>query len=367
MNKGFETGKTAQELEYCMALGKLQFSSEAKARMAMRLKSSAKPRKKSSWTRRTVTAALAAVLVVALGIGAGAAGAFQPVTELFAPLFGTEESQLELIERMGTPLDISDTVDGVTVTAKAMLNDGRSLAVLYSASRDDGTPLIPADAPEDGQLLFTSQGGSGPWAFENRSGYAYGATPGAESAEYLQYYTVKSDGETEMSVDLGCLEYWYGGPANTERIFLTVSQDDFWGFDLPVSGTNCPVLELSGGYEECVEHEIPFAVTSVRVSPLSVKVVFEPLEAIRADSLTEAEIRVLCDNQSLILRKKDDTELDLSSYDDGHGNLHPTVTWDSDESTGTASWVCGTVFAEIVPLEEMDCVIFHGMEYPVDP
>ncbi len=381
MSSRFELGRETQELDYCTAMDELQFSSEAKRQIAIKLVKDTAKQKNPRKVHRMAAAVFAAVLVAVLGIGAAAAtGAFQPVVDLFAPLFGDEESQMELIERMGTPLAISDTVNGITVTAKAMLSDGQNIAVLYSISRDDGSSLVPADAPKDGMLLFGAEGiDNDPWSFQRRSGQMIECLPGAESAEYIQYYSAENGEQDHISVDLGSLEYWYGSP--TEVISLSDSGADFWKFDLPVLENNCPIQELSNGHEEFTSNDFPLAVTSVRVSPIAVKVTFELLDENLADKLKanavdaaeldeassdELENAIFYD-KSLLLRKKDGTEIDLSHFDDGHGNIHPAIIWGYSKETGSVYGICGTSLEEIIPLEEMDRVIFNGIEYPVNP
>lgn len=328
--------------------------------------------------KRLAAAALACVLVMAVTIGAGAAGVFKPVTDLFAPLFGGEESQLRLIERMGMPLDISDTRNGVTVTAEAMLNDGRNVAVLYSVSRDDGTPLIPADAPEGGRLLFGSIGISDEddvWTYQRRFGTCIEYSPGASSASYVEYYaSFQKEPENSIPVYMGDLEYWYSEDEDTQIIELVKkshgpdSNEDFWQFTLPVAAVSCPVRELSETDREFQANGFDFAVTSVRVSPIAVKATYAlQNEGFSEESQTDAAlVRGVTENMSLILRKKDGTEIDLSTFDDTFGNTNPTAVWEFSKETKTMYGVCGTSLEEIIPLEEMDCVIFNGMEYPVN-
>lgn len=371
-----ETGQIfAQEPEYRGALDELRFCEEAKERMAQRLVSAEKTvRRPRTVLYRTAAVALALVLVTALTVGAGAAGVFKPVTDLFAPLFGGEESQLELIERMGTPLEVSDTRNGVIVTAEAMLNDGENVAVLYSVSRENGESLIPPDAPEDGRLLFASEGitGNG-WTYQRRFGEFIEYSPGAPSASYIEYYAALGAPADLIPVYMGDLEYWYGGDTQimelVEKSHGYDSNEDFWQLDLPVADVSCPVRELSEKDREFTANGFDFVVTSVRISPISVKVTYElqHVEVTEESKTDETLVRALTENMSLVLRKKDGTEIDLGSFSDEFGNVNPTAVWEFSEETNAMYGVCGTSLEEIVPLEEMDCVIFNGMKYPVNP
>lgn len=382
MNSRFNEEKTTnrmpQELDFCTALDQLVFSEETKARMAQRLESGVGASKRRPWrARRAAAVALAAVLAVTvLGVGAGAAGAFRPVTELFAPLFGGEESQLALIERLGTPIGVSDTRNGVTITAQAMLNDGKSLAVLYSVSRENGEPLVPAGQPE-GNLVFGYHGGSGPWKFATRDSCFETYEPGEASAHYLALYTLRTDVSEPLIVDWNSLEYWQpesDGPVNILKLVEEKgdpsTNDDCWQIELPLLQSNAPSKELAGeGNQGFTANDRSFVITSVFVSPLSVEVAYTTQgETIGEEGLYDEEIaEAFTEGMSLLLRKKDGTELDLSELPDQFGNIHPTSRFDFSKEEGRIVGTCGAFLPEIIPLEEMDCVIFNGLEYPVNP
>lgn len=358
--------------EYQEWIGQVKPSAALRERTAKRMAELGKDRvSQPCGKRRLAVSVLACVLAAALTVGAGAAGFLKPVADLFAPVFGGEESQLELIERMGTSLGISDTRNGVTVTAEAMLNDGRNVAVLYSVSRESGEPLIPAGAPENGRLLFCSKGiDGGGWTYQRRFGEFIEYAPGALSAGYMEYYTAPDVPADRIPVYMGDLEYRCGDGAQAvelvEKSHGPDSNEDFWQFDLPVSAGSCPVLELSEKNREFKANGLDLAVTGVRVSPISVKVSYELQNREIADesAIDEALVKGLTENMSLVLRKKDGTELDLSAFSDEFGNVNPTAVWEYSAENKTVYGICGSSLNEIVPIEEMDCVIFNGMEYP---
>ena len=92
---------------------------------------------------------LVAALILGLAVIGYATGLLSPeTTERFADTFGEKDEQVALIEQMGVPLDISVTSGGITMTAEAMLNDGKVLAVLYKVARENGEPLLPADVED---------------------------------------------------------------------------------------------------------------------------------------------------------------------------------------------------------------------------
>ena len=91
--------------------------------------------------RRTVTVGVAAALLMTMGVGA--AVTLTPAGEVFASIFGDSPAQTEILDRMGVPIGASDTADGVTITADAIIGDTYSYAVVYSIARDDGTTASP--------------------------------------------------------------------------------------------------------------------------------------------------------------------------------------------------------------------------------
>ena len=81
--------------------------------------------------------------VLALTVTAGAAGALKPAAEAFSGLFGiVTPAQTEVIDHIGYPIGASDTDNGITVTADAIMADRYSYAVVYSVVRADGSPLF---------------------------------------------------------------------------------------------------------------------------------------------------------------------------------------------------------------------------------
>ena len=67
--------------------------------------------------------------------------------EVFSPLFGGAPAQTEIIDKIGYPVGASDTDNGVTVTADAVMGDAYNAVIVYTISRDDGTRLCCRRAP----------------------------------------------------------------------------------------------------------------------------------------------------------------------------------------------------------------------------
>ena len=125
---------------YRQSLDELHFTREEKNAMVDRLTAGeSRGGGKIRSIRRTVTVGVAAALLMTMGVGA--AVTLTPAGEVFASIFGNSPAQTEIMDRMGVPIGASDTADGVTITADAIIGDTYSYSVVYSIARDDGQPL----------------------------------------------------------------------------------------------------------------------------------------------------------------------------------------------------------------------------------
>ena len=85
---------------------------------------------------RIAAVGVAAALV--LSIGAGATGVFKSASDAFAGVFGPT-ADTEIIDQIGRPIGASDTSNGVTVTADAILFDGYNYLISYTLEKEDGS------------------------------------------------------------------------------------------------------------------------------------------------------------------------------------------------------------------------------------
>ena len=129
---------------YHDTMDQLRFTSEQKENMVDRLMASeaASPRRVLP-IRRLAAVGVAAALVLSLG-AAGATGALGDVGAAFSAIFGSS-AQTEVIDRIGYLVGASDTDNGITVTADAIVGDTYSYAVVYTIQREDGKALVSGD------------------------------------------------------------------------------------------------------------------------------------------------------------------------------------------------------------------------------
>ena len=116
-----------------------------------------------------------------------------PAGEVFASVLGGAPAQTEILDRMGVPVGASDTHNGVTITADAIIGDAYSYAVVYSIAREDGQPLAEDLEPLGNGVLpltfdraDTSVGVTGG---SHGSAYFYDADPSEPSIQYVEKMT----------------------------------------------------------------------------------------------------------------------------------------------------------------------------------
>ena len=146
---------------YRESIDQLHFSDEAKARMAARLAEAATKEQPMSTTvtplparrRRLPLAAVAAGIALALCVGgvAYAAGGLVSITQFVNHLFGND-AKVEVVDKIGRPVGVAQSVNGVTVSADAIIGDQSTVAVVFSIAKDDGTPFEGIETLDNGLL-----------------------------------------------------------------------------------------------------------------------------------------------------------------------------------------------------------------------
>ncbi len=350
------------------------------------------PAPKRKNRRRIAILAVAALLSVCVTVTAAASGALSSVGDLFAAWFGGQPDQIELIERLGQPLGQTDSRNGITISADAILSDGNNFVVLFTAFRDNGEPFIPADAQPGGTLHFGFFGGgdvADSIRFVSKRNHFVNEAPGDIAVRFLCYYEAPNGLPSTLLCGVHRMEYWTKDSEGHmqivelyEKTAESYTNDGVWQLEIPLP-TGGQVVEttpidndpFSANGEE-------FAVTGLKVSPLAVTVEYKVtsttpsahasnIEWYSSDGIKLStpshgdDDRDFKENMTLILRKKDGTEIDLSTCVSSMGRTEPmgTVTpdWEQDK------YLCryGGVLPEVIPMEDMECIIFNGLEYPV--
>lgn len=320
-------------------------------------------KKKTPRTRIVWTAAAAAVLALILAIGVGAAGDFESLENLFGPAFpGARQSSLdpELIARLGAPVGVSVTDNGVAVTVDSVVRDRYNCTLVLTVEKSDidgkgflfdRSTLKVGGAEFTGPAASSSDSVSG----DGKARYVVSwmgdesVIPGGKAAVVLENLVINSHGVlTEQTV-----------PGRWELEFDMGYADQ--SADLPTGQT----LSV-----ECAE----ITVNQVTISPLSIRV-------ISTAKLTEADMEAVLDHNGksvlrerlewpdIVILKKDGTRIANRAMRDPQqgGDSHIQNGWgNSEQKGGVLECQCSLVFDQPVLLEDLESVSIEGVEIPLN-
>ena len=345
--------------EYKDAMNALHYTDEQKSLLAAQAAQAAQSaRRTERRTRRPLlrTALIAACLTAALAVTAGATGVLKSAAEAFAPIFGGSAAQTEIIDKIGYPVGASDTDNGVTITADAVLGDRYNAAIVFTITRDDGTALLPAGA-EDAMLLVRGGGvdldilggtHGGSWFVDE--------DPTDDTVQLIQ--TVSSDVPINDCTATGTFENIYKWDEETGE--AVPFAEGTWKLRFDVRYEDASVT--LGGGETFTQDGLAFTIDAVTVSPVAFKVDYTVDSEVRwSDSgsgqQSEADSREMqryFENVEILLTKTDGTVLDLSG---AGGSISP--------DHGTTVCSKSNFFSEILPMEEIASIRVGGVEFPL--
>lgn len=349
-----------QSDDYQQTLNALHFTSEQKSAMAAQVARAAqqKPHRPAPLFR---TALIAAALASVMVVGAGASGVLRSVVETFSPILGGDAAQTEIMDKIGRPIGASISDHGVTITADAIIGDRYSACVVYSITRDDGTPFAP-------ELLNGNEYGYLPIHFRSSwtdlpfSGGSHGASYFLDSNpddNAIQFITaINADqplNQGKATADFQDL--CFRDPESGENVILV---EGHWKLSFHINYEDSAVYPGSG--ETFQQNGVTFTIDELSVSPVAVQVRYhtdakvpwtdpdgnqlDPTQRLKAERLLESiEIK---------LTKTDGTVLDLSNAGGG-------ITTENGKT------ICfkGDLLETLVPLEEMSSISVGGIVYPL--
>ena len=345
--------------EYKDAMNALHYTDEQKSLLAAQAAQAAQSaRRTERRTRRPLlrTALIAACLTAALAVTAGATGVLKSAAEAFAPIFGGSAAQTEIIDKIGYPVGASDTDNGVTITADAVLGDRYNAAIVFTITRDDGTALLPAGA-EDAMLLVRGGGvdldilggtHGGSWFVDE--------DPTDDTVQLIQ--TVSSDVPiNDCTATAKFEDLWLWDEESGESVPFA---EGTWKLRFDVRYEDASVT--LGGGETFTQDGLAFTIDAVTVSPVAFKVDYTVDSEVRwSDSgsgqQSEADSREMqryFENVEILLNKTDGTVLDLSY---AGGSISPDCTAPPSAPRAISS--------EILPMEEIESIRVGGVEFPL--
>jgi len=187
--------------DYRETMKDLSFTQEQKEAMVDRLLAES-PQTVTHRPRKRLLVAAAALL--ALTITACAAGGFQALAQVIANIIdpNADQAQTQTVEDLFSPIGISDTDNGVTITVEGVVGDTNSVSVLYSITRDSGEPLIP---PSEETARVSN--GDNTLRFESNTGHQMVAVPESFSGLFAYGDTLFLDFDVSDTT-LYFLESW---------------------------------------------------------------------------------------------------------------------------------------------------------------
>ena len=347
---------------YRQSLDELHFTREEKNAMVDRLTAGeSRGSGKVRSIRRTVTVGVAAALLMTMGVGA--AVTLTPAGEVFASIFGDSPAQTEILDRMGVPIGASDTADGVTITADAIIGDTYSYAVVYSIARDDGQPLAEDLTPlegTDGTLPLTFDqsdtfirmlGGS------HGSAYFYDADPTDAAIQYVVMMTMDTPIEPGTATATFQNLYLCSEDARDRTLLAEGNWKIRFQFQFPDSGVSLDAgqtFQLSG---------MEATLDGVTISPLSIQVDYtvhqelvwsENRESGRENEYDREQSYRYFESLPVVITYTDGTTQDLTN---AGGGITP----------GDGETVCqkSRIFDELRPLDEVASVTVGDIVLPV--
>ncbi|WP_304642822.1 DUF4179 domain-containing protein [uncultured Oscillibacter sp.] len=345
--------------DYKKEMSELRFTEIQKKALAEAAASAARtPAKRRRPVFRTalIAAAMAAVLVV----GSSAAGILPSPAEIFTPLFGGAAAQTEVIDKIGRPIGASDTDNGITITAEAIMGDQYNAVIVYTLTRDDGERFLPEGKSLDETHLMIDGFNGASWVKGGAHGGSWFVDEDPEDNQIQLVETASSNvamtkGTANASFE--DLQYWN---AETEQAELLYPGK--WKLRFEVDYEDCSV-RLGGG-ETFSQDGLNFTIDEITLSPIAVRVVYTADSAVvwsDAPSGREAPENAprrqrYLENIEILLTKTDGTVIDLGG---SGGRVSPDYKADVSHCTK------GQVFDEIIPLEEMESIRVGGVTYEI--
>jgi len=361
-----------RQFEYRQELDTLRYTDEQKALLAQLAAHRAERQEKAPVRRRHPVrrvAVLAACAAVLLTVGAGASGGLKTAAEALSALFGGTPAQTEVVDRIGRPLGASDSADGITISADAIIGDKYNICIIYSIRRDDGEPFVYDGLNENGSgslnLHFDQwRVDTGRRGGTSGSSRFFDAVPGDDAVQYVETF---SSADATFEGDLTVRSTFGGLNVRTPDGQYVPIAEGKWDMSFQANLEDCALTFGSG---ETFEQEgLAFTINEVSLSPIGVMVQYSVDSVVqwsdasgRTNDQDRREVERYMENVEILITRTDGSTLDFSY---AGGGMKRT----EDETLCSK----GGLFVEgddpewsIVPLEEIASVTVGGVVYEVN-
>ena len=348
------------ELEYQRELDALHFTQTQKQALADRVAEAAQhPAASRRPIRRIAVVAVAAVL--ALAIGVGASGMLKSAAEAFAGVFGSSQTETEIVNRIGKPIGASADSDGITISADAIVGDKYNACIVYTVKKNGcSTWKLPKNVPltnlnfSEAYCTLTDRGGC------SGSAWFTDSNPADNVVQYVESVTTDSpDGLKTGDVTARFHTLSYFDPQTEKQVPLS---DGTWKFRFNVSYKDSSVV-LHSEKGSFAQNGMDFIVKSVSISPVALRVSYsvdseakwsnQPSGKIsKEDEKTE---ECYLGSVKLLVHCADGHTIDMTN---AGGSVSP--------KGGKTDCTKGGVFEEILDLNDVTSVTVGGIPYPVN-
>jgi len=357
--------------DYRVGMNELSFSNEAKTRMAAKL-ADAVTKKQAMDTgiilaRRKQLPFAAAIAAIALALGLGgvayATGSLVNVERFVAHLFGAEEPKVKIINKIGRPIGVAQSVNGVTVSADAIIGDKNNVAVIFSIAKDDGTAFEGIEATDDGLLplafsddleldlplptkIAHGYGATG-------SSYFYDADPGDNAIQLVETRSFESDGG--LSLIGSTLTAHFADLKSFATNEPTVIAEGTWTLSFPLDYEDASItLPIGQGFEV---GGIPATIDELTISPIALHLRYAAQQKV---AWTSEESGRMSDHDSKLADSLLGVEVTLNMADGTTAAVKSSHGGRIDENGEVVNCETSIFFDRILDLEEVTSITIGG-------
>lgn len=301
--------------------------------------------------------AIAAALLLAVTVGVGASGVLPGLSNPFVPAFNSEAPapDPEVLAEMGSPVGVSATDSGITITVESVLRDRYTCTIVTT---------VKGKGIEHNEVYFDMVETSG--ALQNLAGSTISQTD-----------TIEGDGAVELTCTWDSEEPLPAGMATVKVDGIDLNRHRFlrekriegqWELYFDI-GEETMTADLPAGQAFTLEG-MDATLDEVTISPLSIMLHYtvDPAGA-DLNQMDEEGHPLFCrlydipfiivKKDGTMLRSVDDMEVEIDSHlMSGSGN--------AQEENGR--WKCYRLacFDQTVPLDEIVSITVGGVEIPLD-
>ncbi len=314
--------------------------------------------------RKGLAIVLAAALVLALTVSVGAAtGIFQPLEDLFSPAFrggvNAPPMNMEIVEKLGHPVGVSTTDNGVTVTVDSVIRDRYTCSIIVSIESHSLkiNELICnwAELKIGGKDLGSSLGGT-----------TIPVVPSSDTVQIVLEWDSQEpipDGDAVLTIGEICL--------NPHRFLREKTIEGKWELEFDMDYEDLS-LDLPAGQVVNVEGA-EIVLDEIFISPLSVRVDYTAnldgldLEKTVRTEPYEMSLRWCLECLDIVITQKDGTRFFMTEYhlDENEGGHTQSGNGIVEKQEGEWKGFSSMRFDQILPLDEIESITIEGVEIPL--